>query len=215
MAIVVRIGLILLEIAVALLLMKLTQVLNEKTALNNTIIRQRNLKADLKAAQAIAHAKCLAIEFELISLQNQRQALINTGEKNLQKLGQVMAQIAEKKARLQALQTEGGRLIGEIFTLHSELRWKKFNEIANWANRWKLNVVASWASILLWVVTVTDLIRAIKDYYDSCQALDAAQSAAIDEANSGEDKCDDEEDYENTQMSNIMLEILNEAINEA
>lgn len=204
MAIVVRIALILLEVAAAILLTKLTQVLNEKTALNNEIIRQRGQKAALNGAEAVANAKCLAVEAELISLQNQRQALINAGEQNLQKLEQITAQIAEKKARILALRNEGGRIIGEIFMIDRDLRWKNYSKIANWANGWRLNVVAFWASMVLWVVTVTDLIRAIKAYYDSSQALDAAESEAINEANSGEDKC-----YENTQMSNIILEILN------
>jgi hypothetical protein len=57
--------------------------------------------------------------------------------------------------------------------------------------------------MVLWAMTVTDLIRAIKAYYDSSQALDAAESEAINEANNGEDVC-----YDNTGMSNIILEIL-------
>lgn len=99
MAIVVRIALILLEVAAALLLVKLTQVLNEKAALNNQITRQKQLMKDLRAAEEVAKAKCLAVESELVSLQYQRQALINTGEQNLQKLEQITAQIAEKKRR--------------------------------------------------------------------------------------------------------------------
>lgn len=93
--------------------------------------------------------------------------------------------------------------MGEAFTIRSDLRWKNYSKIANWANGWRLNVVAFWASMVLWVVTVADLIMAIKAYYDSTQEPDAAESEAINEANSEEDKC-----YENTQTSNIVLEML-------